>query len=158
MPSSRDHVVERDDDPGERKRQPEQEQDEQGPRARDAQVADGEAGHRGEDDGDGHDPEHDEDARGEQRAHVRVLEGLEEVAPLRVVGPREPSGTVREGCRAVVNRLTNGTIVTTMSTMSSSRPVQASVRPTITLDSSRVSRWMGSDRDEDEDDEDDREG
>ena len=58
-------------------------------------------------------------------------------------GHDRPGGTVREGCRAVVNRLTNGTIVTTISTMSRSRPVQTSVRPTITPCSSRVSRWMG---------------
>ena len=49
-----------------------------------------------------------------------------------VSGHASPPGTDRDGCSAVVNRLTNGTIVTTMSTISRRRPVQASVRPTIT--------------------------
>ena len=42
-----------------------------------------------------------------------------------------PSGTAPVGWIAVVKRLTKGTSVMTMSTMSSSRPVQTSLRPTI---------------------------
>ena len=42
-----------------------------------------------------------------------------------------------------MKRLTKGTIVTAIRTISSSLPVQTSVRLTIMSGSSRVSRWMG---------------
>ncbi len=80
----------------------------------------------------------------EQGVHVGVLEGLEEVAPLRARPARRcPGARLREGWMAVVKRLTNGTIVTTMSTMSRSRPVQTSRAADDHAGSSRVSRWMG---------------
>ena len=84
--------VERDDDPCERERQPEHEQEEEHARARDAQEADGKPGHRRDDQGHRHDGEHDERARRQERGHVRHVERLDEVAPLRVRGPFEPAG------------------------------------------------------------------
>ena len=45
---------------------------------------------------DGHDAEHDEHARREQGAHVGLVEGLQEVAPLRVGRPGEAR---RDGVR-----------------------------------------------------------
>ena len=55
----------------------------------DAQVPDGEPGHRRETTATGTTPEHDEDARDQEAVHVRVLERLEEVAPLGLVRPGE---------------------------------------------------------------------
>ncbi len=59
-------------------------------------------------------------------------------------GHSRPGGTEFDGWSAVVNRLTNGTMVTTMSTRSSVLPVNASRASDDHAGSSRVSRWMGS--------------
>ena len=93
-PRSLDLVVERDDDALERQGQAEhEEQEDEAGRRGIAQVAEAEAGHRGD--------EHRDrarrratmsDAREQQRAHVRRLEGLDEVAPLRVGRPLQAGG------------------------------------------------------------------
>ena len=71
------------------------------PAAGDAERADREARHRRDDQGDRHDREHDEHARREERAHVRDLERLEEVAPLRIRRNRQPD---RDAARWVEGR------------------------------------------------------
>ena len=58
----------------------------------------------------GHDGEHDEHARRQQRAHVRDLERLDEVAPLRVGRPGQAARQRPDGCSAVVKMLRNGRI------------------------------------------------
>ena len=78
--------VDGDDDPLEWERQPEHKQEEDA-RPGDPQEANGEPGHRRDDKGHGHDGKDDGYARQEQLGHLRLLERLHEVAPLRVRRP-----------------------------------------------------------------------
>ena len=70
---------------------PSRNSDEDEPPADDAQLAESEAGHRRDHDRDRNRAEHDQHARLEDRAHVGHVEGIDEVAPMRMGGPIEPA-------------------------------------------------------------------
>ena len=126
QPQFADLLVQRHDRDLLGKREGQQEQKEEDPAQRNPQDGDRVGGHGGDQQGDRHHAEDNQNARSEQDGDVRDVPRIDEVVPLGIRGQLRPCGILPCGARAAVSILIRGTIekiaAATMSMMPGSLP------------------------------------